>query len=94
MLRHTVVICGFEKFASSTSFSKKGDLSKRAGLLWYVIVDLNLVGLCDRNVELNTKCALVKVLENVEEHEPLPKALLKIFNTKKQNTCRVCYQKQ
>ena len=52
-----------------------------------LIVDLNLVGLCDRNVGLNTKCALEKVLENDEEHKPLLQALVKIINTKKQNTC-------
>ena len=61
--------------ASSSSFSKKGAVPKRASLLGYLIVDFNLVGLCDRNVGLNTKCALVKVSENVEEHEPLSQTL-------------------
>ena len=54
--------------------------------MWYLIVDLNLVGLCDRNVGVNTKCALEKVSENVEEHVPLSQALVKIINTKKQIT--------
>ena len=58
-----------------------------ASLLRCLIVDLNLMGLCDCNVGLNTKCAVVKVSENVEEDEPLSQALVEIINTKKQNTC-------
>ena len=57
-----------------------------ASLLWYLIVDLNLVGLFDRKVGLNTKCAMVKVSDNVEEDEPLSQALVDMTNTKKENT--------
>ena len=79
-LRHSYV--RFSMFASSTSFLKRGALPERAGLLWYHIVHLKLVGLCERNVGLNTKCALVKVSENVKEHGPLSQAPVKIINTK------------
>ena len=57
----------FSIFASPTSFSKKAALPKMASLLWHLIMDLNLVGLCDRNLGLNTKCAVVKDSQNVDE---------------------------
>ena len=40
-------------------------------LLWYLTEDLNLLCLFDRNVGLTTKCAMVKVSENVVENETL-----------------------
>ena len=58
-----------------------------ASLPRYLKVDLNLVGLCDRNVGLNTKCAMVEVSENVEGDEPLSRPIVEMINTKKQNTC-------
>ena len=70
-------------FASSTSFSRKAaSLPKMASLLWYLIVDLNFLGLFDRNVGLTTKFAMVKVSENVKEGEPLSQTLVDMTNTK------------
>ena len=85
-LRHTVAMCGFQCLYYQPVFQKKGALPKRASDLYYFIVNLNLVGLCDFNVGVHTKCALVKLSENVKEHEPLSQALVKIINTKKQTT--------
>ena len=76
-------------FASSTSFSKKAALPKMASLLWYLTVDLNLVGLCDHNLSLNTKCAMVKVIENVKEDEQRSQALVDMTNTKKKHALNV-----
>ena len=61
-----------------------------ASRLWYLVVDLNLVGLCDRNVSLNTKCAMVKVSENVKEDEPLSQALVEMINAKKREKIKSC----
>ena len=58
-----------------------------ASLLWYLAEDLNLFGLFDRNVGLTTNFAMVKVLQNVEEDEPLSQTRLDMTSTKKQNTC-------
>ena len=82
-LRHTVVMCGFQCLHYQSVFQKKEALLMRASDLCCFIVNLNLVGLCDRSVGLHTKCALVKLSENVKEHEPLLQALVKIINTKK-----------
>ena len=76
-------LCAVFNICIVNQFFKKGALPKRASLLWYLAVDLISLGLCDRNVGLNTKCALVKVSEHVEEHEPPSQALVKIINTKK-----------
>ena len=46
-------------------------------------VDLNLLGVCDRNVGLNTKFAMLKVSENVEEDELLSQTREDMTNTKK-----------
>ena len=86
-LRHIVVMCGFQCLHYQLVFQKKGTLPKRVSDLWYFIVNLNLVGLCNRNVSLHTKCASVKLSENVKKHEPLSQALVKIINTRKQSTC-------
>ena len=80
-------------FASSNSFLKKAALPKRSSLLWYLLAHLNLVGPCDCNVGLNTKCTLVKVSENVEEDEPLSQTLVEIFKTKKNKTIVECVTK-
>ena len=53
-----------------------------AGLLWYLTENLNLLGLFDCNVGLTTKCALMKVLDNVEEDEILSQTWLDVTNTK------------
>ena len=53
-----------------------------ASLLWYLTVDLNLLGLFDRNVGLTTNFAMVKVLENVKEDKPLSQTRLDMTNTK------------
>ena len=42
-----------------------------ASILWYLTEDLNLLGLFDRSIGWTTKCAVVKVLKNVEDNEPL-----------------------
>ena len=81
-------------FASSTSFSKKEFYLKELVFCGICGIFSSLVGLCDRSVDLNTKCALVKVSETFEELELLSQALVKIINTKTQNTCSVCLQKQ
>ena len=52
-------------------------------------MELNLAGLCDRNVGLNAKWTLGKVSENVKELEPLSQALVKIINTKKKKLLSV-----
>ena len=71
------------KFASSTSFSEKvASLPRMASLLWYLTEDLNLLGLFDRNVSSTTKCAMVKVSENVKEDEPMSQARVDMTNTK------------
>ena len=66
-----------------------------ASLLLYFTQDLNLVCLCDRNVGLNTTYAIVKVLENVEEDEPLSQTRVDMTQTKttKKNTSWMCLQK-
>ena len=54
--RHTVVMCSFQCLDHQPVFQKKQlYLLRLASLLWYLIVDLNLVGLCDRNVGLITE---------------------------------------
>ena len=66
--------------ASSISFSKKApSLPKKAGLLRYDTEDLNMLGLFDRNVSMTTKCAMVKVSENVED-EPLSQTRVDMTN--------------
>ena len=70
-------------FASSTSFSKKAaSLPKMANLLWYLTKDLNLLGPFDRNFGLITKCATVKVSENVEKNKPLSQTQVDMTLTK------------
>ena len=57
-------------FTSSTRFSKIAGfftVPKMASLLRCLTEDLNLLGLFDRSVGLTTKCALMKVSENVKE---------------------------
>ena len=79
----TVSYAQFSMFASSTSFSKKAAfLPKMASVLWYLTKDLNLLGLFDRKVGLTSKCAIVKVSENVEEDEPLSQTGVDVTNTK------------
>ena len=51
-------------------------------LLRYLTADLNLPGLFDRSVGLTTKCALMKVSENVEQDETLSQTRLDVTNTK------------
>ena len=60
-------------FASSTSFSKKqtASLPKMASPLRCLTEDLNLLSLFDHNIGLTTKCAKLKVSENVEKDVPL-----------------------
>ena len=71
-LRYTVVTCRFQCLHHQPVFHKKATfLPKMAGLLWYLTENLNLLGLFDCNVGLTTKCALMKVLHNVEEDEIL-----------------------
>ena len=53
-----------------------------ASLLWYLTEDLNLLGLFHRSIGLTIKCALMKVLENVEEDETLSQTRLDVINTK------------
>ena len=74
----------FSELVSSISFSKKQFLYLRwvfAGLLWYLTEDLNLLGLFDRNAGLTTKCAMMKVSENVVE-ESLSETQVDMTNTK------------
>ena len=67
-------------------FQKKQLLYLRwllASRLWFLTEDLNLLaGLFDRNVDLTTKCAMVKVLENVVQEEPLSQTRVDVTNTK------------
>ena len=53
-----------------------------ASILWYLTADLNLLGLFDGSVGLTTKCAMMKVLENVKEDETLSQTRLGLTNTK------------
>ena len=53
-----------------------------ASLLQYLTEDLNLLGLFDRNVGLTTKCAMVKVSENVVKNEPLTQIRVDMINAK------------
>ena len=70
-------------FASLISFSKKAaSLPKMVSLLWYFTEDLNLLVHFDHSIGLTTKCAMVKVSENVEEDEPLSQTPLDMANTK------------
>ena len=48
----------------------------------YLTEDLNLLGLFDCLVGLTTKCAMVKVSENVVEEEPLQETRVDMTNTK------------
>ena len=79
----------FSVLVSSTSFSKKSKkqlVYRRwllASLLRYLTEDSNLLGLFDRYVGLTTKCAMVKVSENVVEGEPLSQNRVDTTNTKK-----------
>ena len=67
------------EFTSSTSFAKKAAfLPKMASLLWYLTEDLNLLGLFDRSVCLTTKCALMKVSDNVEEDKTFSQTRLDV----------------
>ena len=45
-------------------------------------MDLNLLGLFHRNVDLTTNCAMSKVSENVVQEEPLSKTRVDMANTK------------
>ena len=78
----------FSELVLSNSFSKKKQLLYLRWLLarrsWYFKEDLSLRGLLDRNVGLITKCAMVKVSENVVEKEPLSQTRLDMTNTKNQ----------
>ena len=70
---------------SPTSFSKKAAYYLRwllASLLWYRTEELNLLSLFDCNLGLTTKCAMVKVSENVVEEEPLSQTKVDMINTK------------
>ena len=60
-------MCSFQCLHHQPVFQKKQLLYLRWLVLRYVTDDLNLLGMFDRNVGLTTKCALVKVSENVEE---------------------------
>ena len=75
----------FSVLHSLTSFSKKQLLYLRwllGSLLWLLTEDLSLLGLFDCNVGLTTKCAIVKVSENVVEEEPLSQTRVDMTNTK------------
>ena len=63
-----------------------------ASLQWYLTEDLNLLSLFDCNVGLITKCALVKVSENVEEDELLSQTHVDMTN-KKNETLVECVTK-
>ena len=72
-------------FTSSTRFSKIAGfftVPKTASLLRCLTEDLNLLGLFDRSVGLTTKCALMKVSENVKEDVTLSQTRLDVTNTK------------
>ena len=60
-----------------------------ASLPWYLTEDLNLLGLFNRNEGLTTKCAMVKVSENVEEDEPLSQTRVNMTNTKTKHVLKV-----
>ena len=53
-----------------------------ASVLWYLTEDLNLLGLFYRSVGLTSKCALMKVSENVEEDYTLSRTRLDVTNSK------------
>ena len=78
----------FSVLVSPVNFSKKKKkqlLYLRwllASLLRYLTENLNLFGLLDFKVGLNTKCAMVKVSENVVEDEPLSQTRVDTTNTK------------
>ena len=78
-------MCSFQCLYHQPVFQKKQLLYLRwllASLLWYLTVDLILLGLFDRNVGLTRKCAKVKVSENVAEEEPPSQTRVDMTNTK------------
>ena len=70
-LRHAVVMYSFQCLHHQ--------IEKQ---LFYLLEDLNLLGLFDRTVGLTTKLAMVNVSENVEEDEPLSQTRINVINTK------------
>ena len=78
-------MCGFQCMYHQPVFQKKQLLYLRwllANLLWYLTKDLNLLGLFNRYVGLTTKCATVKVSENIVEEQPQSQTQVDMANTK------------
>ena len=89
-------MCSFQCLYHQPVFQKKQFLYLRrlsASLLWYLTGDLNLFGLFDRNIGLTTKCAMVKVSENVIE-EPLPQTPVDMTKTKSKTFVECVNKKQ
>ena len=89
-------MCSFQCLYHQPVFQKKQLLYLTwllPSLLWYLTENINLLGLFDRNEGLTTKCAAVKVSENVVEEEPLSQTRVELTNTKTKHLLSVSTKK-